>query len=78
MAIGADHLALFHLGEDAPPRPVAQALADAELFVTQMIELEDERIALPAIDAGVLSKKGDEMGSPLGRILSFRQRAESM
>jgi hypothetical protein len=66
MAIGTDDLALLDLGEDVLPGPFTHALADAELFFSQVVELQDERIALPAIHAWMLAKERDEIGGALG------------
>ena len=66
MAVGANDIALLHLGQDVFPRPLAHALADAESFFSQMIKLQDERVVLPAIGAGVFTKEGHEIGSALG------------
>jgi hypothetical protein len=44
----------------------AHASTDAELFFSQVIELQYERVALPAIDARMLAKKRSEIGGALG------------
>ncbi|HET8863806.1 MAG TPA: hypothetical protein VFM94_11220 [Solirubrobacterales bacterium] len=66
MAIGADDLTLRHLLEYRLPWPLADPGADRELLVPQMVELQDDGICLSAVDARVLSKKGDEIGQTLG------------
>jgi hypothetical protein len=66
MTVGADNIALLDLCQDVLPRSIAQALADAELFVAQMIELQDDGVALPTVNAGALAKERDEIGSALG------------
>lgn len=78
MAVGADDLALLDLGQDGFPGPFAHAPADAESFFSQVIELQDERVALPAIDAGMLTKERNEISGALGDDPSVRRRAESM
>ncbi|MEX2448615.1 MAG: hypothetical protein WD404_07725 [Solirubrobacterales bacterium] len=65
MAVGAHDLALLDLGQDSVPGPFAHAPADAESLFSQVIELEYERVALPAIDTRMLTKKGNEIGRPL-------------
>src|SRR4051812_25369031 len=49
--VPADDLALLDLFEDLLPRVVRELLADTEVLVGQVVELEDDRIRLPAIDA---------------------------
>lgn len=66
MAVGADDIALLDLGEDVVPRTFTQPFADAELFFSQVVELQDERIALSAIHAWMLAKERDEVGGALG------------
>lgn len=53
MAVGADHLAFRDLVKDAPPASVRQRLGHVERLVAKMVDLEDDRIALAAIDAGM-------------------------
>ncbi|MBA3867467.1 MAG: hypothetical protein H0X42_14190 [Solirubrobacterales bacterium] len=55
VTVCTNHLALCNLVEDALPAPIPEALADAELFVPQVIELEHYRVSFAAIDAGVLA-----------------------
>jgi hypothetical protein len=69
MTVGTYDLALLDLGQNGFPGPFAHASADTELFVSQVIELQHERVALPTIDAGMLTKKRNEIGSALGNDL---------
>ncbi len=55
VTVCTNHLALCHLVEDALPRTVPEAVPDAELLVPKMVELQDDRIGLAAVDAGMLS-----------------------
>lgn len=59
VAIGAYHLALLDLFEDALPGAIAQSLGDPELFVSQVVELQDEGVALSAIEAWMLFEEGN-------------------
>jgi hypothetical protein len=53
VTVGADHLTLFHLIEDALPVASVEPLADGKAFLSEVIELQDERIGLAAVDAGM-------------------------
>jgi hypothetical protein len=64
MAVRADDIALIDLGEDVFPWSFPQAFADAEPFLAEVVELQDERIALSAVHAWMLAKERDEIGSP--------------
>jgi hypothetical protein len=66
MAVGAYDLALLDLGQDSVPGPLTHASANAESFFSQVIELQNERVALSTIDARMLTKKRDEIGGALG------------
>jgi hypothetical protein len=61
MAIRTHDLALGDLVQHRLPATLIDPSRDAELLVAQMIELEDERIALPAVDAVSLAKEIDEV-----------------
>jgi hypothetical protein len=66
MTVCTNDLALCHLVEDALPIAVSESIADSELLVPEVIELEHHRIALSAIDAGVIAEVGDQIVDPLG------------
>jgi hypothetical protein len=51
MAVRTDDVALLDLVEDALPAAIAKALGDVESLLPEVIELENERIRLPAICA---------------------------
>jgi hypothetical protein len=55
VTVCTNDLALCNLVEDVVPVAVADAVGDPELLVSEMIELEDDGIALAAVDAGMLS-----------------------
>jgi hypothetical protein len=57
MAVGADHVAFGDLGKNIFPRSFAQPFTDAELLFAPVIELQDKRIALSAVDAWVFAKE---------------------
>ena len=77
MAVGAYDVALLDLGQNVFPWPFPQAFADAELFFAEVVELQDERIALSAVHAWVLAKERDEVGGALRDDPLVRRRAES-
>lgn len=60
VTVCTNHLALCNLVEHALPGAVAEALADREALVTQVVELEDHRIGLAAVDARVLAEVADQ------------------
>jgi hypothetical protein len=64
MTVCTNDVALGDLVEDRLPVAVAEALSDAEALIAQMVELEHQRIALAAVDAGVLVEEADEEGDP--------------
>ena len=65
MAIGADDVALPHLGGEALPAAVTETFGNAELLVPEVVELEDDRVRLTAVDARVVRKELDQEHDPL-------------
>lgn len=61
MTVCTNDLALCNLVEHALPIPISKSLSYAELLVPEVVELEDDRIALPAVDAGMLAKERDQI-----------------
>jgi len=57
MTVCTNHVALGHLVENALPSAIPKALPDGELLIPEMVELEDDRIALAAVDTGVLAQE---------------------
>jgi hypothetical protein len=55
MTVCTNDLALCNLVEDALPVAIPNALGDIEFLVPEMVELEDDRICLAAIGAGVIA-----------------------
>ena len=66
MTVCTNDIALSHLVEDALPSAVAKALCDAEFLISKVIELEDDRIALAAVYAGVLSQERHQVLNAFG------------
>jgi hypothetical protein len=66
VTVCTNHLALCNLVEDALPAPIPEALPDAEFFVSEMVELEHDRVALATIDAGMLVQIGEQVHESLG------------
>lgn len=58
MTVCTNYLALCNLVEHGLPASAANALRDAELFVAEMVELEDDRVRLAAVRAWVLLEVG--------------------
>jgi hypothetical protein len=56
MTVCTNDVALCHLVEDALPCTVSKPLPDAEFLVPKVIELEDDRVPLSAVDARVLTQ----------------------
>ena len=65
MTVCTNHVALCHLVENALPGPVSKAIADAELLVSQMVELEHDRIGLATIGARSGLENLDQVPGPL-------------
>jgi hypothetical protein len=66
MTVCTNDLALCHLVKDALPVAVPESVADSELLVSQVIELQHHRIALSAINAGMIAEVGNEILDTLG------------
>jgi hypothetical protein len=60
MTVCTNDVALGDLVEDCLPVPVADALADREALVPEVVELQDERIALAAVCAWMLAEERDQ------------------
>jgi hypothetical protein len=56
MTVCTNDVALGHLVENALPSAIPKPLSNAELLVSEMIELEHDRVLLAAVDARVLSQ----------------------
>jgi hypothetical protein len=65
VTVCAHDLALVDLVEDALPVAVRQGLADVERLVAEVVELENHRVALAAVDAWVALEVGDQVRRPL-------------
>lgn len=61
MTVCTNDVALGHLVENALPRAVSKSLPDAEFLVSEVIELEHDRVALAAVDAWVLTQVGHQI-----------------
>jgi predicted short-subunit dehydrogenase-like oxidoreductase (DUF2520 family) len=60
MAVRANDVALCDLVKDGTPVVPPDAVSDAELLLTTVIELEDDRIALTAVGARMLAEEVTE------------------
>ena len=60
VAIRADDLALLDLGEDRRPSLRGELATDRERLVAQMVELENDRVGLPTVDAGMQTEVLEE------------------
>jgi hypothetical protein len=61
MTVCTNDLALCNLVEDALPIAVSDALGDAELLIPKVVELEDDKIGLAAVRAGMLAQERNEV-----------------
>ena len=66
MTVCTNHVALCDLVEDRLPFTVPDAFGDVEVLGFEVVELEDQGIALAAVDAGVLAEELDEVSGPFG------------
>ena len=64
MAVRANDLASRDLVKDGTPAVLADAVGDVELLSTEVIELEDDRVALTAVCAGMLAEEVKEERRP--------------
>ena len=55
VTVCTNDLALCHLVENALPLAVSKAGGDAEFLVAEMVELQDNRVSLAAVCAGMLA-----------------------
>ncbi len=63
VTVCTNDVALCHLVEDAPPVPVPKAVADPEILVPKMVELEDERIGFTAVCTWMVAEVADQIGN---------------
>ena len=61
MAVRAHDLALGNLIQNLRPGTVANTRFDVERLVTEVVELQDERIRLAAVDAASLAEEYEEI-----------------
>ena len=71
MAVCTNHLALRNHVQHGLPAAVAETPGDVELLVPEMVELEDERVGLAAVDAWSLAQERNEGGHALGNQRAF-------
>jgi hypothetical protein len=64
VTVCTNDLALCNLVEHALPLAVPEALSDAEFLVPEMVELENDWVALPAIDTRVFPQIDEEILQP--------------
>jgi len=64
MAVRADDLAFLHFDEDRLPVAIGEGLGDVELLVTQVVELENDRIGFSAVNARVFHEVFEKVGRP--------------
>jgi hypothetical protein len=66
MAVCTNDVARADLVEDRPPVSIAEALGDVEALLLEMVELEDQRVLLAAVDARALTEELDQICGALG------------
>ncbi|MGH2878078.1 MAG: hypothetical protein ACRDK4_00490 [Solirubrobacteraceae bacterium] len=67
MAVRAHDLALGDLIDDGVPGVRSQSCADVEALVPEVVELQDERVGLAAVDAGMVGKEVHEQTCAFSR-----------
>jgi hypothetical protein len=65
MTVCTNYVAHGDLIEYGLPVTVGEAAGDVEVLMPEMVELEDERVGLTAVDAGLLAEELDERGGAL-------------
>ncbi len=65
VTVCTNDLALVDLPQNRGPFACSESCRDAELLVSQVIELEDDGVALSAVDAWAGAKELDEESHPL-------------
>jgi hypothetical protein len=65
VTVCTNHLALVDLAKHSLPIPAPHPGGDSEFLTDQVIELQDYRVCLPAVDAGMLAEKCNEEPHPL-------------
>jgi hypothetical protein len=65
MTVCTNDVALCNLVEHVVPVSVSNAGRDPELLVSEMIELEDDRVGLATVDAWVVAEVVHEEGKAL-------------
>ena len=65
VTVCTDDVALRHLVEHGLPVAVPEALSDAERLRAAVVEFQDHRIGLAAVDARMRPEKVDEVGDAL-------------
>jgi hypothetical protein len=71
MTVCTNDVALGDLVEHGVPAAVTEAFGDVETLVPEVVELEDQRIRLTAVDARPRTEELNEVGGPLGNDRSF-------
>jgi hypothetical protein len=57
MTVPAHDIALLDLVENALPVSIGEGASDVELLVSEMVELQDDRISLTAVGARMARKE---------------------
>jgi hypothetical protein len=65
VTVCTNHVARGDLVEDSLPFAIGKALGDAEVLVPEVVELQDERVALAAVNARPGAEQLDEVGGAL-------------
>ena len=65
MAVCAYDVTFVDLIQHALPVSITKALADRERLVGEVVELQDEGIVFPAVDARVCAQELHQIGNPL-------------
>ena len=71
MTVSADDLALLDLGEQLVPRLRDELVADVELLIAEVIELQDQGIGFATVSAWMILEELNEKAEPIRAHLPF-------
>jgi hypothetical protein len=74
MTVCTNHVARGDLVENRLPFVVAETSGNVEVLVPEMVELEDQRVGLTAVDARPRAEELDEIGRPFDDDRAFTAR----
>jgi hypothetical protein len=66
VTVCTNYVAGVDLIEYGLPVSIAETRGNVEVLMSEMVELEHERIGLATVDAGMVSEEGNEIGGAFG------------